>query len=273
MLPILTKIGPLPVYAFGFFLALGFVISSFLIYRQAKKEYLDEEKVFDSVFASLIFAFLGARFIYIIEHFESFGFSPLKWLLINAKPGLSLWGGIGIGLSVFLFRIRKEKLPYFKMLDLITIPLNVSFMFGYISAFLAGNHIGTPTSLPWGVIFFSTVKRHPVGFYEFISAVITLIIMIYLQRLFIKKRNPSGSLFFSFMIIQSILLFLIAFFREDVIVIAKVFKTDHFIYFGTLISGSILLYRRNGRKIKSDLLLFKSNILNKFMVKKNEKIS
>lgn len=265
MLPILFQLGPVTIYSFGLLVALGFLLAMFLIFREAKKEYLDEEKVFDVVFLTIIGGLLGARLFYIIEHFDRFGFHFLNWLLVNARPGFSLWGGVGAGVAVFLLMCKKRKLPVYKLFDMVTAAIIISFIFGYSGAYLSGQEVGTPTNLPWGVIFFSTLKRHPVGLYQTIITIIVLLITLKLKKIYEKKRVPAGSLFFSFVIIESILAFPIAFLKEDVIFTGQFFNVDHFVYFVLLLVGSILLYRRLGRNLKNDLLFIKRRI--------NEKIS
>ncbi len=274
MLPILFKIGPLPIYSFGCFLALGYVVFTFLIYQGAKKEYFDEEKVFDVVFLSTIGAILGARLFYIIEHFDSFGFSFLNWILVNAIPGFSFWGGIGVGLSILLLSSRKEKLPLYQILDLLTRPLLLLFIFGEIGAFLAGNEIGLPTKLPWGVIFFSTLKRHPISAYQVIASLILLVIFLRLGKIYKQKKMPSGSYFFTFIILQSLLLFIIAFLKEDAIVIGRVFKIESFLYLAIIFTTVVIFYRRLSRNLKNDLLLLKTKFIKNLKPKKTyEKIS
>lgn len=253
MFPVLFRLGPFTIYSFGLFLALGFLLSTFLIYRQAARWYLDKEKVFDTVFLSVIGGILGARLFYIIEHWDNYGFSILNWILVNARPGFSLLGGIGSFLSVFLLRVKKEKLPLYKMLDLLTVPILVFFIFGEIGAFFTGVEIGTPTRLPWGVIFFSTLKRHPVSLYKALTSVLILILIVRLKFFYTKKRLPQGSLFFTYVAIQAFLLFWIAFFEEDVIVILRIFKIDQLVYLILTVCAGIFLYKRIGRNFKSDL--------------------
>ena len=260
MLPILFELGPITIYSFGLILAVGFLVSLFVIYQEAKKEYLDEEKVFDTVFISLLSALIGCRLFYIIEHFDTFGFSLLNWILINAKPGMSLWGGIGIGLAVYLLSLKQKKLPLYKMLEIITIPGALLSIFGEMGSFLSGNEIGTPTNLPWGVIYFSTLKRHPVGLYKALVSLLVLLILLRLRPIYNKKRIPTGSLFFTFVVIESFLLFLITFCKEETSVIANTLKADQLIYLVLFLVGGILLYKRIGRSFKSDLLLLKKSI-------------
>ncbi|MCL5970132.1 MAG: prolipoprotein diacylglyceryl transferase [Patescibacteria group bacterium] len=271
MLPVLFKSGSIAVYSFGLLLGLGFLVSSFLIFRFTKKEYLDENIVFDVIFMSVISGILGARAFYIIEHFDTFGFNLLYWILINARPGFSLWGGLGIGFSVFLILVKKNKLPVFKLLDTSVFAFTVTFIFGKIGAFLAGTSIGTPTKLPWGIVFFSTLKRHPISLYEALLAVLVLILVLNLKKIFDKKRLPSGSLFFIYIPILVFTLFWVAFFREDVIFIWWFFKIDQIIYICLFLVSLVFFYRRLGRGFRRDISLIGNKIRKNFKFKKKEK--
>lgn len=275
MLPVLLKIGPLPVYTFGLLLGIGFLISLFIVYRFAKKEYFDEEKVFDTVFLSILVGFLGARLVYIIEHFDIFGFNFLDWILINARPGLSIWGGVGVCFSVFLLSVKKGKLPLYKMLDMITIPTVVLLIFAYMGAFFAGSVVGTPTIMPWGVIFFSTIKRHPVSLYQAIFAIFTLVLLIRLKEIFQNRKMPAGSLFYSSVFIIAFFSIVSSSYKETMILLFDFVKGDHLIYLLLFLLSGILLYQHIGRNLKNDVLIIFNKV--KLLIKRkgqdNEKIS
>ncbi len=275
MLPILGQLGPITFYSFGLMLTLAFLVGTFLLFRQTKDKYLNEEKVFDVVFSALVAGIVGARLFYIIEHFDNFGFSLLAWLSVTGWPGFSLWGGLGVGTAVFLLATKKAKLPLFEMFDVIIQPLLVAFILGNFGLFLSGGEIGTPTSLPWGVVFFSTLKRHPVTLYKIVATLFTLFLMTKLKTYFSQRRLPRGSLFFSALTIQSFWLFLITFFKEDVAIIGSFFKLDNLVYFMLIITSSLLFYKRLGRNWQKDLLLLKLLIKERFLTKKSqdEKIS
>ena len=124
MYPVAVQVGPITIFSFGLLLGVGFLLFTFLVFRSICKQYLDEEKVFDVIFLSTISGILGARAFYIIEHFDLFGLNFLYWVLINAKPGFSLWGGVGVSLAVFLITVKNRKLPQFQLLD-IFVPLAI----------------------------------------------------------------------------------------------------------------------------------------------------
>lgn len=269
MLPILFKLGPITIYSYGFCLALGYLIFTFLVFRNIRREYFDEEKVFDVVFVTTIMSVLGARLFYIIEHFDTFGFSLLNWILVNARPGFSLWGGLGVGLAFLLLMVKRTKLPLFQMFDLITIPLAVLYIFGEIGSFLAGSEVGLPTNLPWGIIFFSTLKRHPISLYEVIFSILLLVFLLRLKVVYASKKTPSGIYFLSFLISESLILFLLTFLKEDAIVVGRFIKIDHIAYFAIILAGVIVIYQRLGRNLDHDLVLLKTKLLKKVKFKKN----
>ncbi len=269
MMPVLFQIGNMTIYSYGVILLIGFVSCLFFIFRKIRKVYLDEEKSFDVLFLSIIGSIIGARLFFVIEHFDTFAFNFLDWVLINAKWGFSFWGAAGGYLVIYLLMVRKYKLPSLKMLDVQIIPLNLFWIFAQIAILFSGSEVGTPTRMPWGVIFFSTVKRHPVSLYKTISLVVTILLLWRLEKVYSKKRFPSGMLFFSFIIIQSIFFFILQFFIEENLIIAKIFRPDQFIYLTLALLTGILLYNKLGRSFKNDIGSIKPRIVNLIKRQKN----
>ncbi len=268
MFPVLFSVGPIVIYTYGFLLALGFLISLFLIFRFSLRKYLDEEKVFDAVFIAMFSGIVGARIFYIIEHFDKFGFVFWRWILVNSYPGLSLFGGLCIGFAVLLLMARSYKLPVNTILDMISIPLLVALMFGQLGAFFGGTMIGTPTKMPWGVIYYLTVKRHPIGLYAFIGSLIVLAAVSYLSAVYRGKKFYDGSLFYTFVLLETFVLFWVAFFKEDAIVIAEIYRIEQIAYVLIFLISLLFLYLVSKRSLRQDLSGIKSNISSLFRFKK-----
>lgn len=271
MNPVTAQVGTVSVFSLGLLLAIGFLIFTFLVFIEIRKIYLDEEKVFDVIFLSTIAGILGARAFYIIEHFDIFGFNFLNWILVNARPGFSFWGGIGTALAVFMITVKNRKLPQYQLLDIFTIPLSVLITVGYFGAFLSGVDIGKPTQLPWGIVTFSTLKRHPIGLYQSLASFIVLFIMIKVKKVFTKSKVNAGVLFCVYIMIESFILFLIAFLKEDDIVIGRALTDEQFMYILVITFAFVLLYIRLGRNVKTDLNIVKSRFVNVF--KRKEKVN
>lgn len=275
MFPIAAQVGPVTVFSFGLLLGIAFLIFTFLVFKAVRNQYLDEEKVFDVIFLSTLSGIIGSRAFYIIEHFDSFGFNILNWILINAKPGFSFWGGVGVSLAVFLITTRNRNLPEFKLLDIFVPGFGVLATFGYFGAFLAGVDVGKPTTLPWGVVTFSTLKRHPVDLYQALASLLVLLIILRLKKIVEGKKLPAGVLFSIFLLLESCVLFLIAFLKEHDIVIAPILSNEQFMYLLVFVVSLCLLYIRLGRNIRNDSKKIQFMLINRFTrkEKKNEKIS
>ena len=167
MLPILFSIGPIKIYTFGVFLVLAFFWGSFLLWKLIRLTAFKEEEVFDGLFWALGFSLFFGRLFYVILNFSDFGFSFLKFILINGYPGLSLYGVLFGGfLGLFIFCLFK-KLKFFVLVDYFIPPLFLALAFGKLGSFFSGAEVGTKTD------FFLAVKfvafdglRHLTAFYE-----------------------------------------------------------------------------------------------------------
>ncbi len=167
MLPVLLTIGPIKIYTFGVFLVLAFFWGSFLLWKNIRLTAYKEEEIFDGVFLALAGGLFFSRFFYVLLNFKDFGFSILKFILINGYPGLSLYGFVfGFLLFLFLF-FSLKKINFLNAVDYFIAPAFLSLAFGKLGAFFSGSEIGTKTK------FFLSIKysgvegmRHLVGFYE-----------------------------------------------------------------------------------------------------------
>jgi len=108
MHPIIFKAGPLILYSFNLFLAVGLFLGCFIVWKFGRDEH-SEDKLFDSVLISFILALAISRIFYIFANFNFFGLDILKWVLFSHYPGFSFWGGfVGIfaglvSLLIYLF--------------------------------------------------------------------------------------------------------------------------------------------------------------------------
>jgi len=199
MLPILFSIGPIKIYTFGVFLVLGFFWGSFLLWKLIRLTAFKEEEVFDGLFLSLGFSLFFGRLFYVILNFSEFGFSLLKFILINGYPGLCLYGAFFGGFLGLLIFCLLKKLKFFLLIDYFIPPLFLALAFGKLGSFFSGVEVGTKTK------FFLAAKfvgfdgtRHLTPFYE--SLLFFLGCYLAYKLLFsIRKDNLfSGFLFYFF---------------------------------------------------------------------------
>ncbi|MCL5784132.1 MAG: prolipoprotein diacylglyceryl transferase, partial [Patescibacteria group bacterium] len=92
MFPVLFSIGSLSVSSFGIFLALGFLLGLFLIWRLTRAWDLDEEKVLDLILIIFVGGMIFARVFFALENLPYFTSSPLNLIKFSKVPGFSFWG-------------------------------------------------------------------------------------------------------------------------------------------------------------------------------------
>src|SRR3989338_4748416 len=93
MWPVLFNIGKIPVSSFGLFLALGFLLATFLVWRLARAWDLNEEKVLDLILLTFFGSLIGARLFFIALNFEYFAIDLSRIILLTNYPGMSFWEG------------------------------------------------------------------------------------------------------------------------------------------------------------------------------------
>lgn len=99
--------------------------------------------------------------------------------------GFSFWGAVFawvVGLW-YLSNKKQENKEKFKMFDLMSPALLLGMALGNIGAFLDGINYGTPTNLPWGMVFRSAnvkyiTQIHPTQLYAaiFVSLIAVLLL-------------------------------------------------------------------------------------------------
>lgn len=216
-------LGPFPINWYGLTFLLGFLVGGFLTYRWAPKFGVPRERIVDLLIWIMIGTAIGARLYFIAQNdFEAYLSHPLKIFAVW-EGGLAYFGGLFGGLlGAFLFTWR-ARLQFLRVADLFAPAILIGSAIGRISCGLAGMDYGTPTSLPWGVIYTNPnsyapndgVARHPVQFYELLGDLLIAGILIKLQR-----RVPEGVLFFTYLILFSTLRFFLFFLRGDVAPVA-----------------------------------------------------
>ncbi len=261
MLPVIFRFGPVVLYSFGLMLFLGFLSSLFIVWKKTREEYYEEEEVFDVLVSSGLWALLGARALYILINFSSFGWDGVAWFNIFGKPGFALFGAmIAGGLGIF-FQTKKRKWDFFEFTDLLVIGLSLLMTFGWLGAFLNGSGFGLPTESIVGVRFVGMFdKRHPVQLY---SLILYLLLFLYLLWVEGKYRTfewyragksgvRSGFLVFNYMLFSGLIGIVSSVFSPATFHVLDV-SLDAWLWLILVIWGIVGLYMRSGRNFSKDM--------------------
>lgn len=223
MLPVLLDAPILKMYTFGVFLLLAFFWSLFWFWRNIKRTSFKEDEMFDGLFISLFGALFVARLVHVLVHFQDFGPSILKFILINGYPGLSLPGALLGGFLTLRIFTKYMRLPFMEVVAYAVPPLFLALGIGKLGAFFAGTSIGSLTSFPLHVAYMGyTGLRHIVGVYE---AIILFIGFYVSQKMLLNYRRDKidvGSLFSFFIGVVALAYIVLDFLKADAVYLFSV---------------------------------------------------
>lgn len=217
MHPILFQLGSLNIYAYGFFIAVGFILGFMAALRKSRQESIPSDRIVDLLFLVVISSIAGSRLLFVLVNLEAFRNDPLQVFRVW-EGGLVFYGGLLLAAVVSLGYLKWSRLPVWKVADLLSPPIALGLFFGRIGCFFAGCCYGKETSLPWAVTFTDpnslarlNVSLHPTQIYE---ALVSLLLFLFLGWKG-KKRAFDGHIFFFFLLLYSVLRFTIEFLRDD----------------------------------------------------------
>ncbi|CUT01069.1 prolipoprotein diacylglyceryl transferase [Candidatus Chrysopegis kryptomonas] len=152
MRPILIEIGPIPIYSYGFMMAIAFLVADYLLGKEFKRLKMNVNYANEMVVLSVVSGIVGAKILFLIENFSDFLQNPLE--MAFSAGGLTWYGGFILAFLVLFLYTKRKKLPIFKVMDAVAPALALGYGIGRIGCHLAGDgDYGIPTNLPWGTIY------------------------------------------------------------------------------------------------------------------------
>jgi phosphatidylglycerol:prolipoprotein diacylglycerol transferase len=218
MHPVLFRLGPLTVHTYGVLVAIGFLVGILFAARQAKKEGIPSDKMLDLGFYLILSAIVGSRLLFIVVNARHYIASPLDIFKLW-EGGLVFYGGILLAVPTGIWYVTRNRLGLWKTADICAPAIAIGHAFGRLGCFSAGCCYGKgAASLPWAVVFTdpnclapTNVALHPTQLYESAGELINFLILISLR----KYKTLNGQIFMSYLILYSVLRFIVEFFRGD----------------------------------------------------------
>lgn len=217
MFPVLLKIGPISMFTYGFFIAVGFLAGIFLAVKEAKRLGEDHEKIMDLCFYLLIAAILGSRLFYVATSPEMFLKNPVEILKIW-NGGLVFYGGFIAALVTGIVFLKVKNILLWKTADIMAPSIALAHFFGRIGCFFAGCCYGKYCDLPWAITFNhpdslapTGIPLHPTQLYEALG---NLGIFLFLY-FFSKRKKYDGQIFWMYVLLYGITRSVIETFRGD----------------------------------------------------------
>jgi phosphatidylglycerol:prolipoprotein diacylglycerol transferase len=249
MFPVLFEIGSIKIYSYGFMVALGFIVTGFMLKRELKRVGLSPRLGDSIILGAILGGIFGAKIYSVIE-----GIVRGEGALVSIKSffsgsGLVWYGGFAFGTLVVLIILWRSQASAMRVIDLVAPLLILGYAFGRMGCFLSGDgDYGPPTHLPWGMAFPNgtvptTDRVHPTPLYE-IS--LSLIIFAFLWK--IRKRDlPTGWMFGTYLILAGAERFVTEFWRLNPKVALEMTTAQIISIFMIIIGSVMLLYLRTPR--------------------------
>ncbi|MDF2577411.1 MAG: lgt [Chlamydiales bacterium] len=202
---------------------------------------------------TLIGARLGHVFFYQWDHFSSYPIDIFKtW-----EGGLASHGGLlGIALAIALFRLRSAKqfgfVPLWNLLDGVAIACCFTAGCIRIGNFFNQEILGTPTELPWAVVFghpmdqTPSVPCHPVQLYEAIGY-FTIFSSLYAAYRYFKWKPQTGMITGLSLISIFLFRFFVEFFKlpqDEYLDANSILQTGQWLSIPCIVVGLYLCYNR-----------------------------
>ena len=219
MYPILFQFGNFHIYAYGFFIVVGFGVATVLAFLKIRKSTIriSRENAADLFFYTALSGFLGSRLFFVLINFDIYRHHPLQIFKIW-EGGLVFYGGLIPAAIVAFGYMRWRGLPVWKLADLISPLIALGLSFGRVGCFFAGCCYGKETSLPWAVVFKNpdslarlNVSLHPTQLYDAANGLAIFFFLNWLS----KRKTFDGQIFWLFLFLYSITRFFIEMFRGD----------------------------------------------------------
>ena len=101
-------LGPIQIYWYSIFIFIGMLIACIVIYKEAKKQEIEEEFLVNLTFNAIIIGIIGARLYYVLFNLSYYMGNPIEMLEIW-NGGLAIHGGILAGLLFTIYYCKKHE--------------------------------------------------------------------------------------------------------------------------------------------------------------------
>ncbi|MFB3739410.1 MAG: prolipoprotein diacylglyceryl transferase [Candidatus Velamenicoccus archaeovorus] len=191
-------IGPLMLRPHGVLIAVAFVAGARVMRRSARDAGISDEVLWRILTWALLGGLVGMRLAWDLGHLHDLR-TIVDWLAVW-HGGMSLLGGLIGAAIVGGLAAHRAYLRVVPLLDMAAPGLALGIAIGRLSDLMIGDHLGRPTTLPWGFEYVGSdhplagappigTVVHPVALYDLL---LTTVLLILLLR-FVRSRRATGS--------------------------------------------------------------------------------
>lgn len=224
--PMMFDIGPFAMSWHGFWSFIGILVAVFLVARWAKRDGISTDIAYDVALWGILGGIIGARLMHVFDNTDYYFENPGKIFAVW-QGGIGFLGAMIGGIFAGGIFAKIKNYPVGKIADYAAPAMAIAHIIGRIGDIWNGEHLSTPTDLPWGWVFSHpnspgrigaerlfndpNIAVHPAVVYEMIWNAFT-ILFLFKSR---GKFKMDGSLWIIYMFMYSIGRFIIQFTRMD----------------------------------------------------------
>lgn len=252
MYPRLFQFGHVAIPTYGVFAAIALIAALALAMHTARRLALDPNKIWNLGIIGIFTALLGSRLLLILFHLSDFASHPFWMLgLVTVRNRSIFYGGVLLAICACVGYIFAVRLPLRRTLDCLAPAIALGLVLNSLGTLAAGSEYGTPTSMPWGVIYHHGlatlwsgtplgIRLHPVQLYE---AVIELLLFFFLTFL-LPRRTRGGDLAGTFLFVYGTALYFLDLYRGNrSFIFASALTTTQLLAIGFVLAGAIFWLR------------------------------
>jgi phosphatidylglycerol:prolipoprotein diacylglycerol transferase len=181
---------------YGIFVALAIVVLVlWMVWQVRKGANISYDTVITGALVGIPSGVVFSRLLHVLDQWGYYSQHPSQ---IIGGAGLTIWGAIlGAALGIWIYS-KFSKVQFGHLADLIAPGLILAQFVGRIGCTINGCCYGTPTNLPWAIVYTNPnslgplgVPVHPTTIYEMVFLLIAFGIIMSLRG----RLKPDGSLF------------------------------------------------------------------------------
>jgi phosphatidylglycerol---prolipoprotein diacylglyceryl transferase len=240
MYPILFEFFGFPISTFGVMMAVGFLVSAWIVSRRLGEYGLDPEFSSTILIYAMIGGVLGSKLYFAID--ESLRSGHPFFDLLLSRAGITWYGGLIGGTLLVALATRFHGLSTRIVASCVATAAPFGQACGRIGCFLVGDDYGVPSTLPWAVAFPeglppTTTPVHPTQLYETLALLPLAWLLVRLRR----HGRSDGFVLGTYLVSTGLIRFAIEFLRWRQPIIGPL-AVAHVAALVAIVIGVALLY-------------------------------
>jgi phosphatidylglycerol:prolipoprotein diacylglycerol transferase len=252
MSPIIFQIGPVSIRWYGVLIMAGVILGLVLAGREAKRQDVSIELIYDLFFYMILSAVLGARLYYVIFSWDLYR-NNIQEVFAFWHGGLAIHGAVLGGVISAVIYARLKRLSFWLLADICAPSLILGQAIGRWGNFFNQEAFGRPTDLPWGIFideahrpvqYMQQTHFHPTFLYESLWNFSVFFFLLWVRR---KRGIIRGDVFLVYLMLYSFGRFWIEGLRTDSLMFEG-FRIAQVVSLLLIMFASIALIQRHRKR-------------------------